>query len=50
VLYRGEPWRILGIDPDPTAGVWIAREGNPDQDAFAPRADLEPLPDVGGAR
>lgn len=50
VLYRGEPWHVLGIDPDPAANVWLSREANPDQDASDPRADLDPLPNAGGGR
>jgi hypothetical protein len=38
--YKGQEVRILGIDSDPTALIWITFTNNPDVDAFVSRDEL----------
>ena len=40
IAATGEKVRILGIDPDPRAQVWVVFFTDPDRDAFLPRAAL----------
>ena len=38
--YMGQEVRILGIDSDPSALIWIVFTKNPDLDAMVSRDDL----------
>ena len=38
--YKGQEVRILGIDSDPSALVWIVFTNNPDRDAMVSRDEL----------
>lgn len=38
--YQGRPVRILAMDPDPSALVWICFVDDPDAGAFVERSEL----------
>ena len=40
IAATGEKVRILGLDSDPSALVWVTFAADPDRDAFLPRAAL----------
>lgn len=41
--YQGAAVRVVGVDADPTATVWICYLGDPDRDAFVPRKELSEI-------
>lgn len=37
---RGETWRVLAVDSDPTASAWCVSEADPDRDAMIAPAEM----------
>lgn len=43
VKFRGETWRVIDMDSDPRAAVWLVNLADPDRDAMARREECEVL-------